>query len=336
MRKRRWILPIIILLLVFFVGTYCAAWLLMPSRTNYGATWETYLQEPKDSIDVLYFGSSLAYCNIVPAVVWEETGITSYVMAGPEQTIPITYSYVKETCRTQDPEAIVIEVTGMFYPEYGSFTKANISYMPFSLNRLEAALNAAEPELRAGLLFPIFDYHSLWTSVGFSGIKGHLNPGTDVFAGYTYLEKIEVQDEVKVRGYSAETENYARNLEYLQRIYNYCRKHDIELMLIITPTMGRIEETALAQLKEDIAALSEAHFVDFNDSMEELDLDHSTDWFDFIHFNCRGAEKFSRYLAGVLREELGLEATEGENEALWQARVEEFSRRLGNVLAADG
>ena len=335
MRKRIWILPIVVLLIVLFVVTTCAAWLLIPARTNYGATWGTYRQEPRNSIDVLYFGSSLAYCNIVPSVIWEETGITSYVMAGPEQTIPITYSYVKETCRTQNPKVIAIEVTGMFYPQYCSFTKANISYMPYALNRVEAALNAAEPELRAGLLLPILDYHSLWTSVGLSSLKERLNPGTDIFAGYTYLDKIEVQNEIKVRGYSADTENYARNLEYLTKIYRYCQRNDMELVLMITPTMGRIAEPALTQLKKDISELTEAHFVDFNDTIGELELDNSADWHDFIHFNCRGAEKFSRHLAEFLSGELGLTATEKVDEALWQARVEEFAGRLSQVKAAD-
>ena len=327
MRKQKWILPVIVLLLVFVLSTFGIARLLMPVRTDYGATWEMYLEEPKNSVDVLYFGSSLTYCNVVPAVVWEETGIASYVMAGPEQTIPITYRYIKETCRTQNPKAIVLEVTGMFYSRYCSFTKANISYMPLSVNRLMATLEAAEPELRAGLLLPILDYHSLWTTVKTSQIKQHLNPGTDILAGYTYLEKISPQTEIKVRGYRADTENYARNLDYLHRIADYCERNDIRLVLMITPTKGRIAEEALTQLKKDVAELPAAYFVDFNDVMADLNIDDSTDWYDFIHFNFRGAEKFSRYLAEFLRDEIGLEPTQGEDEALWQSRVEEFNRR---------
>lgn len=327
MSKRKWILPVTLLLTVFLLGTYGAAWLLMPSRTEYGATWETYRREPKNSVDVLYFGSSLAYCNIAPAVVWEESGITSYVMAGPEQTIPITYRYIREACRTQDPKVVVLEVTGLFYPRYCSFTKANVSYMPWSVNRIAATFEAAEPELRAGLLFPILDYHSLWKTVDLSELGRHLDPGTDIFAGYTYLEKIDPQTEVKVRGYSADTENYARNLEYLHDIYAFCEKNGIQLVLMVTPTKGRIAAEAYAQMREDVALLENAVFVDFNDNMAELGIDDSTDWFDFIHFNCRGAEKFSRYLGGFLRDELSLSPTEGEDEDLWQERVNEFSGR---------
>lgn len=327
MHKKKWFLPVILFVILFMLFTCGAAKLLIPFRSNYGATWETYRQEPKNSVDVLYFGSSLAYCNVVPAVVWEKSGIASYVMAGPEQTVPITYRYIKEACRTQNPKAVVLEVTGLFYPEYCNFTKANIAYMPWSVNRIAATFEAAEKELRAGLLFPILDYHSLWMSAGVQQIGQHLNPGTDVFAGYTYLETIVPQTEIKVRGYSADTENYTRNLEYLNDIYEYCEKHGIQLVLMVTPTKGRIADEAYTQMRKDVAKLENAVFADFNDVMSELDIDDSTDWYDFIHLNCRGAEKFSRYLGAFLRDELGLAPTEGEDEVLWQSRADEFSAR---------
>ena len=66
---------------------------------------------------MLFFGSSMVYCDVVPAIIWEETGLRSYVMAGPEQTIPITYYYLREACKTQSPQAVVIELTGD-QPEY--------------------------------------------------------------------------------------------------------------------------------------------------------------------------------------------------------------------------
>ena len=331
MRKRNWILPTILGVILFMLVTNSAARLLMPARKHYGATWETYLQEKKNSVDVLYFGSSLAYCNVVPSVIWEESGIASYVMAGPEQTIPISYYYIRETCKTQDPKVVMLEVTGLFYPRYCNFSKANITFMPWSFNRVAAAFEAAEKELRAGLLFPVLDYHSLWTSVTTEQMKWHLDPGTDIFAGYTYLDKAVPQTEARERGYSAGTENYERNMEYIRRIYKYCKRHDIQLVLMVTPTKWRIDDEASVQMRKDLAELEQAVFVDFNDAMSEMSIDDSVDWLDPIHFNCRGAEKFSRYLADFLCGELGLEPTEGEDEALWQSRVDHFAATRGAV-----
>lgn len=331
MKRRRWILPIAILLLVFVVGSYTAAWLVMPFRADYGATWETYLEEPRNSVDVLYFGSSLVYCNVVPSVIWEKTGVTTYAMAGPEQTIPITYYYIKEACRTQNPKVVAVEVTGMFYKEFTSFTKANITYMPWSMNRLAATFNAAESELRAGLLFPPLEYHGLWMSASADRIKRHLNPGIDAYAGYTYLDQSVAQGEPGVRDFSAETENYARNLEYLRKIQQYCQRRGIELLLFVTPAKNRIPEVAMNQLRQDIAAMEGVHFTDFNEVLPELDIDDGADWFDPLHFNCRGAEKFSARLGEYLCEEFGLAPTEGEDESLWQHRVGVFAEKRNSV-----
>ena len=75
---------------------YRAGVLFTPKRTDYGAVWGMYQDEPENSTDVLFFGSSLAYSDIAPAVLYEECGLTSFVMAGPLQTMPVTYYYVRE------------------------------------------------------------------------------------------------------------------------------------------------------------------------------------------------------------------------------------------------
>lgn len=331
MKKRRWIAAGLVSALLFFVLSYTAGWLLMPPRVNYGSTWSRYLQEPKDSIDVMYFGSSLTYCNIVPSVIWEDTGITSYLMAGPEQTVPFIYSYIKEACRTQNPKVIAIEITGMFYKQYCNYSKVNAGYMPWSANRIEATFSAAEPELRAGLLFPLFDYHSRWREVTPSNLSAQLNPTLDPFAGYTFLSQTIPQGEATYRDYIAGTENYIRNWQYLKKIHTFCQEEGIQLMLFLTPTKGRIPDAALAALKLDVSVLEGAVFVDFNDYMAALNVDDSTDWVDFLHFNCRGAEKFSHFMAQYLTDTLGLLPTEGEDETLWQSRVDTFITQRSEV-----
>ena len=134
------------------------------------------------------------------------------------------------------------------------------------------------------------------------------------------------------RDYSAETENSQRNLQYLHKIHDFCREREIQLMLFLTPTKGPIPADAQAVLEQDIAALQDAVFVDFNAHMDALQIDDRTDWFDFLHFNCQGAEKFSQHLAQYLRDVLELGQTEREDEILWQSRVDSFdSRRTAAV-----
>lgn len=306
---------------VFLFSSYAAGTLLMPVREEYGCKWETFLQEPRNSVDVMFFGSSLVYCDVIPAVIWEETGLTSYVMAGPEQTIPLSYYYLKEACKTQHPQAVCVELTGMFFPKFTNYTKANIGYMPWGINRIRATIEAAEPELQLGLFFPLYDYHDCIYTVKQEAINSHLMPGTDIYAGYTYLTDSKPQGEITYRNYSAESEKYSHNLEYLKRIAEYCREENITLICYIAPVVCQIPTDALEALKADLHEL-ECVFYDCNDSEEwpELtELDNSIVWFDTLHYNINGAIPFSSAFSLRLLEQ-NLTAQQF-NADLWQERV---------------
>ena len=140
MSKRREAAAFGAAVLLFLLLSWGAGALLRPNRTEYGSMWPAFLQEPKNSADVLFFGSSLVYCDVAPAWIWAESGLHSYVMAGPEQTIPISYYYIRETCRTQKPRLVMLEATGMFYQKYQNYTRANIGYMPLTGNRIAATV----------------------------------------------------------------------------------------------------------------------------------------------------------------------------------------------------
>ena len=45
--------------------------LVTPKQHDFGAMWGHFLQEEADSIDVMFFGSSITYCDVVPAVFWK-------------------------------------------------------------------------------------------------------------------------------------------------------------------------------------------------------------------------------------------------------------------------
>ena len=182
-------------LLCFLVvlGAFCsgASSVLIPKRHDYGATWSMYQREEEDTVDVMFFGSSLAYCDVIPSVIYEESGVTSYVMAGPEQTMPVTYRYVKQACKTQSPKVVFVEATGMLYSQHNRSTKINITYMPWSLDRLALTFQAAEPEERLELLFPLESYHSRWGEITLGEVKeGLFGYGPDPLAGYTFLTEV--------------------------------------------------------------------------------------------------------------------------------------------------
>ena len=331
MSKRRWreIAAFLAALMLFLLLSWGAGTLLRPNRTEYGSMWPAYLRETKHSADVLFFGSSLVYCDVAPAWIWAESGLHSYVMAGPEQTIPISYYYIREACRTQSPRMVVLEATGMFYQEYQNYTRANISYMPLSANRIAAAFSAAEPSLRFGLLYPLYDYHERWTSVTKDELRFNLAPPEDRFAGYTLLtDACEAPQPYERGDFTADSDTYRANLRWLEKLRDFCGEKGIELQLYIAPSASRIPSAALATLRDDLDARGIA-LTDCNETLPELGIDDGADWYDYLHFNVRGAEKFSRWLGRRLAEKLPAPADDPEA-GLWSERL----RALEEAAAA--
>lgn len=300
-----------------------ASAVLLPKRVDNGATWEMYLQEEENTVDLMIFGSSLAYCDINPAVIYQETGIASYVMAGPEQTMPITYGYIAESLKTQQPKTILIEASSMLYDSHSERTRINICFMPWGENRLRLTFQECTPDEWLGLLFPLYAYHSRWPELTLEEVgQGLLGYGPDELAGYTFLQEVYPVTELKQREMGDYPEAYEKNLQAVEDILALCEEQGIRPVFFVVPSANRPTDEDAARIQEDLTALG-AEVVNFNQVIGELGLDYDVDFFDSLHFNYRGAEKFSRYLGQWLSDQ-GLSPSQGEDEALWLQRVEHY------------
>ena len=328
-KKRKWkkeLVGFVCFLLV--LGLFCAgaSAVVLPKRYDYGATWDMYLKEEKDSVDVMFFGSSLAYCDVVPSVIYETSGNTAYVMAGPEQTLPITWRYLKQACKTQSPQMVFIEATGLLYAEHNRSTHINICYMPWSLDRLELTFQEATPEEQLGLLFPLASYHSRWTEITWDEVgQGLFGYGPDMLAGYTFLQEVCPVEELGLRQMDDYPEVYQENLKCVQEILDFCDEEGIRPVFFVVPNANRPTDENMARLREDITALG-GEFWDCNQDFDQLGIDLDTDFYDTLHFNYRGAEKLSRYLGEWISQQ-GLKENQNADQELWQQRVEYFNAK---------
>ena len=333
MSKRREIAAFLAAALLFLLLSWGAGALLRPNRTAYGSVWPAYLRETRDSADVLFFGSSLVYCDIAPAWIWAESGLRSFVMAGPEQTIPLSYYYIREALRTQSPQIVMLELTGMFYAQYQNYTRANISYMPLSLNRIAATFTAAESALRFGLLYPLYDYHDRWTSVTADELRFNIAPQNDPYAGYTLLtDECDASTPYERDDLTAGSDVYRDNLRWLEKIRDFCAEQGSELALFIAPSVSRIPAAMLQTLREDLSERGMS-LTEFNEILPELDIDDGSDWYDTLHFNVRGAEKFSRWLGRYLARRTEARADD-ETDALWSERLRALEEAAAAAEAA--
>ncbi|MDR1689568.1 MAG: hypothetical protein LBS21_13305 [Clostridiales bacterium] len=300
----------------------------LPYRDGYGCLWRQYLLEEKNTADIMFFGSSLAYCNAVPSVIYDETGYSSFVMAGPQLTIKQTYYYMKEAFKTQSPKLVFLETSAMFFSEFTDYTRINISYMPYSENRVMASLFAAEGAERLGCLFPPYNYHELWADYFNEKKKEELKKEykIDLLAGYTFLKDTVAQDKNRDRSltdYSKKT--YDGNLKTLIKIADLCEKNEAQLILYSTPMYKPLNPEYYQYLERDTKGL--AAYYNFNDEKDKIGFDMENDFYDIFHLNYRGAIKFSKYLIPVI-ERYNIEKRSHDTK-LWQERADYLRQRMG-------
>lgn len=321
------ITALLVSLCILLGATSYLGYRFMPLREDYGATWNMFLEEQEDSVDVLFVGSSMIYCDIIPAKLYEKTGHTSYLLSAPYMMPDVAYYYLKEALRTQSPDLVMVEATSFYFStKEADYYKVNYGYMPYSLNRLEASLFAAPNDEKLGLLFPMFNYHQRWEDYSLGEIFSKREDARpDLMAGYTLLEKEMPQKKRYERQFLCDEEDYNRNIVYLHKITELCKEEDIELEFFIVPACEYVNEERTQKIRDE---RDDIKVTNFNDVFEELDLLLESDFYDARHVNINGAIKFTDYLADYITQSYELEKS-SHDEALWQKRVEHINEIKG-------
>lgn len=300
--------------------------ILRPAHTAYGSTWNAFLAEPKNSMDVLFLGSSYAYCDWNPGAMYDESGLTSYVMAGGEQTMGVSYYTLKEALKTQSPSVVVMEGSALFFAPYQSFTKINVGYMPWGINKVRAIMEYAEPELRTGLFFDLAFYHDRWKELTGADLKKALPlRQRDELKGYTAVDGVFVSETgvPAVSGVMRSEEDYAVNLKTFQRIAQLCEEEGIDLIVTMNPTYGQFTQDMYDRFGADVLAAGADRYVCWANTFDELGLDGAKHLYDGDHLNREGAEIFSRFTGRYLRD-LGYtpRPQSEENTRAWEETAE--------------
>lgn len=190
MKKRELIRSLVFLLL--FISLLLSAVLVFDRKTacDYTTRVRGFYNEPEDSMDVLLFGSSHMYCTISPLVLWEETGLRSYVLATQQQPLAASYYYMKESLELQKPRVLVLEVS---MAPHGPDSIAEgtvrdcLDPLPWSRNKLELIKQLVPEGERSSYYFNFLKYHSRWKELSARDLDFSYLGGRDLFRGYIYL-----------------------------------------------------------------------------------------------------------------------------------------------------
>ena len=310
------ILTLIILFLLVIINNILMTKNFFNSEYPTTATYKNFYKLDRDTVDVLFLGSSHCVTSFDPQVLYDEYGITSYNLGSGAQSIMVSYYWLEEALRYQSPKAVVLDTYMLFWYEgqkYFNSTESSIRMaidpMRWSKVKWNAVRDICEHDSEHSISSYFFineRYHNRWenlTQADFQFAKMYRHQdlkgysAIPVRAGkeeYIPLESGRTDEKCNIHYYT---------VDYLEKIVNLCEEKGIELILVKTPAIMQNEakyNTTLEFAKENGLA-----FWDLN-----LQEHYNACGFEFVqdmsgggHANVWGAQKITKYIGKLLKEQ---------------------------------
>ena len=129
-----------------------------------------------DPHDVIFIGDCEVYEGFVPATLFEEYGITSFVRGSSQQTVWQSYHILEETLKRETPKAVVFNVLALHYGKTPSesISRMSLEDMEWSKQKIDAIrASMTEEESFLSYFLPILRYHSRWSELDLDDFKHH-------------------------------------------------------------------------------------------------------------------------------------------------------------------
>ncbi|MCR5403541.1 MAG: hypothetical protein K6E91_06905 [Butyrivibrio sp.] len=241
-----------VFLILLLTSLFMINRILEPKYTLSNSSWPTtstynqFYRMEKDTVDVLFFGSSVAASTFVPQVIYDEYGITSYNLASEQQSIFLSYYWLMEALRFQSPKVVVVDLEFMedYHPESPintreTITRKSIDPMKWSLVKLKAIRNICRMDSSQSLLSYFLTnirFHSRWEDLSPDDFDRKMSTSAPLKGYAPIAEKGPDTYEPFLPGQGG-TKHEFQNLmqEYLDRIVELCSDQGIELMLVNLP-----------------------------------------------------------------------------------------------------
>lgn len=281
---------------------------------------EHFYELEDDTVDVLVLGSSHAFVNVNPTLLYEEYGIASYDLCASMQPTWNTYYYLKEALKYQKPQLIVMDVyrlTETFtYSKESKMIKSTFG-MRFSMDKYQAIYQSLEnPNMGETLLYMMEfpSYHGRYAEV----LKGELEGEAvvdDSYKGAHPVSEVTPMTRPDNSGVTETLEIEPKTFLYFEKILALAEEEGIPVLLINAPyIMGGEDKMIYNTLEEYLSTQDTYHnvaYVDYNELYDELGLDFNTDFADPEHMNTKGIVKFNTALGAYIKANYELEDRRG-------------------------
>lgn len=335
MKKNIKIMLAVIIFMTLMIG------IAAPLKFKYGdgiLGIQTLYKQKEGTIDVLALGSSHAFEDINTGMLWEDYGISAYVLAGSVQPYWNSYYYLQEALKTQRPKLVILEGYGSVfsseYSDHSRIIKNNLGIKDLDLKKESLEVSAPE-ETRDNYLFDYRLWHSRYEELNESDFAQYYQkPIYQYYKGFgvNFVEEAFEKPQINI------TKDNMRPMtekaeKYFRKIVELCQKEKIPIMVVVSPYVLTETEQMVYYYTEKIANEYGIPLINFNNEeyYQKMSLNFETDFSDPSHLNYRGNEKFTKILAEEIKSRFELEDHRGDvTYESWEQHVKDVNHRVFN------
>ncbi len=343
MNNRKNILKTVAFLLI---GTLMFGTLNSFFQRDWNAEALAIYDEPRNTIETLFIGSSMTEFGIDVMTLYEEYGICAYNLGNSGQPVSQSYYWLQEAYKYQSEslKTVVFDVSIMKSDLREEYYRTATENMQLSPLKYEAVSSYADDlNQTISYMFPTFSYHTRWdsitsadfgvaTSMLYTWTRGQC-VSTDTPFQTLSAEELIVWDytlDEKAETYELDPEG----IEYFEKMLAFCKANSLELILIKTPnplTWNSSDHNTFTEFASEY----DVEFLDFNFAplIQEIDYDCMFDSMDGIHLNYYGAQKFASWFGNYLIENDYAHDIRGEEKyAFLEEDLAEHKEKVESVI----
>ncbi|MEA4815239.1 MAG: SGNH/GDSL hydrolase family protein [Lachnospiraceae bacterium] len=288
-----------------------------------------FYAEEKNTIDMVFIGSSHAYCAFDPANFDEALGISSFQMGTPLQTPDTTYFSLLDIFETQSPSVVVMEVYFNVLNEKFNMKQADSFFEGLDNDKLkEEYIKEVFPlneKIKYNLPFIRYqqDFFAYQSSLiedfasekfGVSKKKGETQEGVEEYRakGYVYCDMNMLADEFdktnQFKGINGNDFKFDKSQKgYMEKIIGLCAEKNARLIFVTAPianvSMGYIENyDAIYSKISEFAAENQIPYIDYNIINQNEALLKNENFRDDAHLNDSGVKIVDAHFLSWLKQ----------------------------------
>lgn len=292
-----------------------------------------FYEEPEESLDAVYIGSSNCYAYWNSLTAWEEHGIAVWTYACPGMMFEAAEYIIKEGRKTQPDAVYVVNINAIANPKVeSSKIHRTTDYMPMSLNKLAlinrlTKVNGYSFSESLEYYFPMIVYHDRWSELNENDFSYELDglKGASYYAGYLNKTKDVTHKYEKIDEVGTLPENHAYTIN---KLLDYCDKEDVKVLFVTVPRCEtNAEDVMLLNAANELIESRGYDTLNLHNAYDEIGLDLTQDYYNNPHTNIHGSLKFTNYVSEYLIDKYGFtDKRNDETYSSWNNGWEEYQQ----------